>query len=55
MHRFVLYKYRSGKALYTPRLGEQSGVKKDSTMKVYIYLGYRNIAEILKVLKEKMN
>ena len=41
------------KAIYTPGLGEQSGVQKDSMIKVY--LGYRTIDEILKLLKKKMN
>ena len=36
------------KALYTPGFREQSGVLKDSMIKVY--LGYRNIDEILKLL-----
>ena len=40
-------------ALYTPGLGEQSGVLKDSSTEVY--LGYRNIDEIIKLLKKKMN
>ena len=39
------------KALYTPGLGEQNGVLKDSMIKVY--LGYQNIGEILKLLKKK--
>ena len=37
--------------VYTPGICEQSGVLKDSMIKVY--LGYRNIYEILKSLKEK--
>ena len=41
------------KALYTPLLGEQIGVLKDSMIKVY--LGYRNIYEILELFKKKMN
>ena len=43
----------SSKALYTPGLGIQSGVPKDSMLKVY--LGYRNIEEILKLLKKNLN
>ena len=42
------------KALYTSILGGgQSGVPKDSMIKVC--LGYRNIDEIFKLLKKKMN
>ena len=37
-------------ALYAPGLSEQSGVMKDSMIKVC--LGYQNIYEILKSLKE---
>ena len=37
--------------LNTPGLGEQSGVLKDSKIKVY--LGYRNIDEKFKLLKKK--
>ena len=39
--------------LYTPGLGEQSGVLKDSMMKVYLV--YQNTDEILKLLKKIMN
>ena len=35
------------KALYTPGLGEQSGVLNDLMIK--LYLGYRNIDELLKL------
>ena len=41
------------KALYTPGLGEQSGVLEDLMIKVYH--GYRNIDEVLKLFKKKMN
>ena len=44
--------WSSTKALYTAGLGEQTGVLKDSMIKVY--LGYRNIYEILKLLKKKL-
>ena len=39
------------KALYSPGMGEQSGVLKDSMIKAY--LGYRNIDNILKLLNKK--
>ena len=38
-------------ATYSAGLGEQSGDQKDSMLKVY--LGYRNIDEIFKLLKKK--
>ena len=42
----ILFTLGKMQRLYTPGLGEQSGVLKDSM--VTVYLGYRNINEILK-------
>ena len=51
--RGVRHVWKLGKALYSPGLGEQSGVLKDSMIKEYLL--YRNIHEKLKLLKDKMN
>ena len=40
----------STKAIYNPGLGKQSGVVKDSMIKVF--LGYRNTDEILQLFKK---
>ena len=53
MLRMTALAARLLKALYTPCLGEQSEVLKDSMMKMY--LGYQNIDEIFKLSKKKMN
>ena len=49
----IIFRALSQGTLYTPGQGEQSGVLKDSMVKVY--LGYRNIDEVLKLLKKNMN